>query len=184
MLEVHFLWGSLDITLMGHMTIIDAEGGTYKYSFHKNILFTFLNVGEQHYQTRELGLVTRWFQMRTLKKFPKRLMKGMMVMRQEKKMRATRLEERRISKLRQQPSFEMGSSLSSAHGSFGDAFLQSFSNFLLEVVGLYPDYTVMRQDVNRIANYMDRGITYFRGFVECQEEREMARAKREEQRQP
>ena len=43
-LEPHFLCGSLNIAILGHMNIIDSKGGTYKYPHHKQILFNFLNL--------------------------------------------------------------------------------------------------------------------------------------------
>ena len=41
----HFLGKNLHITTLGYMTIIDTKGRSYKYPYHKKILFTFPNVG-------------------------------------------------------------------------------------------------------------------------------------------
>jgi len=37
----HFLGNYLDIATLAHMSILDAKGGTDKYSHHKQILFVF-----------------------------------------------------------------------------------------------------------------------------------------------
>ena len=64
-------------------------------------------------------------------------------------------------------------------------FLQSFSALQMEVSGIRGDYTCLRNDVHHLSDRMDSiaaGVTYFRGFVDGQEEREQRRIQREEER--
>ena len=56
-LKPRFLGGSLDITTLTHMTIIDTKRGTNKYSRHKQFLFTFLEVAAPPFQTSETGIM-------------------------------------------------------------------------------------------------------------------------------
>ena len=64
------------------------------------------------------------------------------------------------------------------------AFLQSFSNLQVEVFGLREGFTGMRADIGRLSGGMDsieEGVSYFRGFVDRQEEREQRQIQREEE---
>jgi len=45
--EPHFLGGSHDLTTLAHTSIIDTKGAFYKYPYHKQIFFTFPNVGHK-----------------------------------------------------------------------------------------------------------------------------------------
>lgn len=83
-------------------------------------------------------------------------------------------------------SHEAGGSPSSAsYMPLDPAFLQSFSNLQMEVSGLRDGFTGMRADLGRLSGRMDSiedGVSYFRGFVDRQEERERRRIQREEER--
>ena len=77
------------------------------------------------------------------------------------------------------------SSSSAAYMPLDLTFLHSFSALQMEVSGLRGDYTGLRDDLHHLSDRMDSinaSITYFRGFVECQEEREQRRTQREEER--
>jgi len=80
---------------------------------------------------------------------------------------------------------EMGGSSSwAAYMPLDPTFLQSFSNLQIEVSGLWEDFTGMRADLGRLSGHMDfieEGVSYFRGFVDRQEERERRRIQREEE---
>ena len=68
-----------------------------------------------------------------------------------------------------------GSSSSAAYVPFDPTFLQSFSNLQVEVSGLREGFTGMRADLGHLSGRMDsieEGVSYFRGFVDRQEERE------------
>lgn len=78
-----------------------------------------------------------------------------------------------------------GSSSSATYMPLDPAFLQSFSTLQVEVSGLREGFTGMRADIGRISGRMDsieEGVSYFRGFVDRQEEREQRRIQREEER--
>ena len=51
--------------------------------------------------------------------------------------------------------------------------LQSFSNLQVEVSGLHEGFTGMHADIGRLSGRMEsieEGVSYFRGFVDRQEE--------------
>jgi len=71
-----------------------------------------------------------------------------------------------------------GSSSSTAYMPLDPTFLQSYSNLQVEVSGLREDFTVIRADLGRLSGCMDsieEGVSYFRGSIEHQEEREQWR---------
>ena len=65
--------------------------------------------------------------------------------------------------------------------SLDPTFLQSFFALQMEVSGLREGFTGMCDDLYRLSGYVDSidaGVTYFRGFVDGQEERQRQRIQR------
>ena len=83
------------------------------------------------------------------------------------------------------PTFETGrSSSSTAYMPLDPAFLQSLSILQLETSGFQEGYTSMCDDLHRLSRRMKffkEGITYFRGFVDRQEEREWRQIQHKEE---
>ena len=78
-----------------------------------------------------------------------------------------------------------GSSSSAAYMPLDPTFLQSFSNLQMEVSGLREGFSGMRHDIQRISGRMDsieEGVSHFRGYIDRQEQRELRRIQREEER--
>jgi len=78
-----------------------------------------------------------------------------------------------------------GSSASAAYMPLDPTFLQSFSNLQVEVSGLREGFTGISADPRHLFGRMDsieEGVSYFRGFIDRQEEREKQRIQREEER--
>ena len=80
---------------------------------------------------------------------------------------------------------EMGGSSSlMAYMPLDPTFLRSFSNLQMEVLGLREGFIGMRVDLGRLSGRMDsieEGVSYFRGFIDHQEEREHRQIQREEE---
>ena len=78
-----------------------------------------------------------------------------------------------------------GSSSSAAYMPLDPAFLQSFSNLQMEVMGLREGFSGIRHDIQCISGRMDsieEGVSHFRGYINRQEQRELRRLQREEER--
>lgn len=204
-------WGGhLDIITLDHMHSINTRGDAIRYCHHKAIIFTLPNVERTTVTNKRNWNCDRRIIRTTVIPREEQLVADEDVEYDEKGGDDDDEEEGDVDAGHGGPepegihaeeaaipppspplyppfSNETGGSSSSvaAYMPLDPALLQSFSNLQMEISGLWGYYTGMRDDLHRLSGHMDfieEGVSYFRNFVERQEERERRRIQREEER--
>jgi len=207
-LEPHFLGGHLDLGTLHHMHIIDTRGDTIKYPHHKTILFNLPNPQRTTVANKRNWNCDRRIIRATVLPTEEQLAADLDLEEDEEGEESEESSEEgddapevAAEGSGAPPPHESipppppihppfthsmgGSSSSAAYMPLDPTFLQSFSNLQMEVSGLREGFSGMRHDIQRISGRMDsieEGVSHFRGYIDRQEQRELRRIQREEER--
>lgn len=206
-LEPHFLGGYLDLGTLHHMHIIDTRGDTIRYPHHKTIVFNLPNLQRTTVANKRNWNCDGRIVRATVLPSEEQLAADLDLDEGEEGEESEEESEEGddapevaaegsgappphapIPPPPIHPPFthSMGeSSSSAAYMPLDPTFLQSFSSLQMEVSGLREGFSGMRHDIQRISGRMDsieEGVSHFRGYIDRQEQRELRRIQREEER--